>query len=173
MASKYRYMSAVGQINDMACWAASLKWWYKAVMSITPSQTKLWDRYKGMRDAYGGMPDAAIQHIIGENAMVTVPYTSATSFTAAEVQTLLYFGPIFTAYTESGTHKKHVNVIYELIGSGEWAEVRAMEPQAEKGSGSAWIGKHQRKSLSDFNMLGTVYAGVSRSAFMEVALAEG
>jgi hypothetical protein len=173
MASKYRYISAVGQINDMACWAASLKWWYKAVLSITPSQTKLWDRYKGMRDSFGGMPDHSMQHIINENAMTTIPYSNATWFTAAEVENLLYFGPIFTAYTESGTWKKHVNVIYELIGSGEYAEVMAMEPQAASGSGGAWIGKHQRKTLSDFNMLGSVYAGVNRKAFQEVALATG
>lgn len=173
MGTKYSQFSAVGQINDMACWAASLKWWYKAVKSISASQTKLWDRYKGMRDSHGGIPDAAMQHIINENGMVMIPFSDARNFTAAELGDLLWFGPVYVAYTESGTHKRHVNVIYELLGSDAWAEVRVMEPQATKKSGSGWIGKHQKKSLSDFNMIGSVYAGVERSAFMEVALATG
>ncbi len=172
MARDYTKVSPVGQINDKACWAASLKWWYKAVKALSTSQTKLWNRYKHLRSTDGGMPDSPMQHIINANEMIVIPFSNAETFTPEELQQLLWFGPVYTAYTESGTHKKHVNVIYGLTSTDPWAEVLVMEPQAKKGSGSGWIGKHQRKSISDFNMIGSVYAGVDRAAFTEVALAE-
>lgn len=170
MGSRYRYVGAVGQINEMACWAASMKWWYKAVLSITPSQTKLWDRYKGMRDSFGGMPDYAMEHIIGENAMVVFKYSNPASFDASEVKSLLRYGPLYVAYTESGTHKKHVNVMYEIDGETAWANVRVMEPQARLNSdGVSYSGKHESKSISDFNMLGTVYVGAYKKKVIEYA----
>lgn len=166
MASKYRYIGAVGQINDMACWAASLKWWYKAVMSINASQTKLWDFYKHLREPQGGMPDNAIKQIIRENAMTLIEFTNANALGSAELSWLLGYGPVYIAYTESGTRKRHVNVIYEMTGDdSSYCEVRAMEPQAsDKGDGT-WKGLHQRKPINDFNMMGSIWAGVSKAAF--------
>ena len=55
--SKYSAIPPVGQINDMACWAACLKWWYKAEMSINASQTALWDLYKGLELPQGDPQD--------------------------------------------------------------------------------------------------------------------
>ena len=165
MANKFTYISPVGQINHMACWAACLKWWYKAVRSITPSQTKLWDRYKHLRDPLGGMTVSGIEHIIRENSMFMVPFADATTFTPQEVDRLLGFGPIYTAYTETGrSAKRHVNVIYGITSTDPWAEVLVMEPQAKKGSGSGWIGRHKKRSLSEFNLSESVYAGVDRLA---------
>lgn len=167
MSNKYRQISAVGQINDMACWAASMTWWYKAMLSYTPSQTKLWERYKHLRDSLGGMTVAGIEHIIRENGMVFFSYSNATRFTPAEVSRLLAFGPIYTAYTETGRQvKRHVNVIYGITSSDPWAEVLVMEPQAKKGDGNSWKGAHQRRSLSDFNLSESVYVGVDRCAYM-------
>ena len=163
MAIDYKQISPVGQINDMACWAACLKWWYKAAMSITPSQTKLWDRYKHMRDELGGMTVAGIEHIVRDNAMVFGSFLNATAFTPEEVSRLLEYGPIYTAYTGTGKHnKRHVNVIYGITSTDPWAEVLVMEPQAKKGDGKAWKGAHKRRSLSDFNLSESVYVGVKR-----------
>ncbi len=165
MGSKYRNISSVGQINDMACWAASLKWWYKAAMSITPSQTKLWDRYKHLREPLGGMTDSGIKHIIRENAMMLVEYPDAKNFSVADAQWLVGYGPVFIAYTIGYNNKRHVNVIYEATGNSDYAEVRAMEPQAESIGGGAWRGAHMKKPINEFNAAGSIWAGVLRTAF--------
>lgn len=167
MASKHRYIKAVGQQNDMACWAACLKWWYRAAMSINPSQDKLWERYKGLREPLGGMSDSGMEHIIGENAMKCLVYRNVSEFDAYRVKNLLALGPIYIAYTGTGKQLKHVNVIYELIGDGPWAEVRVMEPQAVENGDGTWTGEHQLKSLSDYNMQGTIYAGVSKKNYQK------
>lgn len=164
MAKKYRYVDAVGQMNDMACWAACLKWWYRAQKGINASQVKLWDRYKHLRDGLGGMTVAGIEHIIRENGMFLTSYRDATGFTPGEVSRLLAFGPIYTAYTETGREaKRHVNVIYGITSTDPWAEVLVMEPQAKKGSGDAWKGVHKKRSLSEFNLSESVYVGVDRT----------
>ena len=166
MATNYTQISPVGQINSMACWAACLKWWYKAAMSITPSQTKLWDRYKHLRDSLGGMTVTGLEHIVRENAMTFISFPNASSFTPEKVQALLASGPIYTGYTENNKEaKRHVNVIYGITSSEPWAEVLVMEPQAKASGEGWWYGKHQRKSLSDFNMSESVYVGVHRENF--------
>lgn len=111
------------------------------------------------------MPDSAIKHIISENAMTFVGYTNATNFGFEDLKWLLSYGPVYIAYTESGTQKRHVNVIYEASGDSDYAEVRAMEPQAVSKGGGAWYGKHLKKPINDFNLLGSIWAGVSRKAF--------
>jgi len=165
--SKYRYIPAVKQINNMACWAASLKWWYKAAMSISASQQKLFDLYKARATQQGGMPDADMKYIIGQNGMQLIEFPIATGFTFGKVRDLLMCGPIFTAYTESYSSRRHVNVIYEVKGSEDYAEVRAMEPQAFNKSGSSWDGKHMTKPLTDFNLIGSVWAGVNRGNYYD------
>ena len=162
--SKYSNTAAVGQINDMACWAACLKWWYKAEMSINASQTALWDLYKHLELPQGGMSDTGIQHIISQNAMKSLPFLQATDFTAARVAELLNSGAIYTAYSRTGDQKKHVNVIYKIVDADSaWASVWVMEPQfSSKGDGT-WRGKREKRSLSDYNMQGSVYAGVRRT----------
>lgn len=170
MAKKYSHIDPVGQINDMACWAACLKWWQKAVHSITNSQTKIWDRYKHLRDPLGGMPVAGIQQIVRENGMILHTYHNAANFTPKEVSALLTFGPIYTAYTETGKAKRHVNVIYGITSTEPWADVLVMEPQAKKGKNGGWIGKHRRRSLSDLNMLESVYTGVCLNRYVDAAI---
>jgi hypothetical protein len=165
MGSKYRYINAVGQINNMACWAASLKWWYKAAMSIHPSQKKLWDHYKHLRDSFGGMPDPAMKTIIRENAMTLVEYANATNFGITDLQWLLSYGPVYIAFTEAGTNRRHVNVIYEAWGNDDYAEVRAMEPQARDNGDGTWKGEHQKKPINNYNLSGSIWAGVLKSAF--------
>ena len=165
MGTKYTQISAVGQINKMACWAAGLKWWYTAAMSITPSQTKLYNLYKGLATQQGGMTDAGMKHIIGQNGMQLIEYPDATKFTWEKVRDLLCSGPIYTAYTESGTQKRHVNVIYGLSGDGSWASVNVMEPQAHPAGDGSFVGKHLSKPVNDFNLIGSVWAGVHRENY--------
>jgi hypothetical protein len=134
-------------------------------MSINASQTKLWDHYKHLRDPLGGMTDSGMKHIIRENAMALVEYPDATRLELSDLEWLLGYGPVLIAYTTSFSNKRHVNVIYEVSGNADYAEVRAMEPQAtDKGSG-VWSGAHQKKPINEFNMAGSIWAGVLRTAF--------
>lgn len=165
--AKYRNIPAVTQINDMACWAASLKWWYKAAMSINASQTKLWDRYKARATQQGGLPDADMKFLINENGMKLHEFANAQNFTFDKVRDLLMCGPIFIAFTELGTNKRHVNVIYEVSGDSSWADVRAMEPQWRSHSGADWKGKHISRGLADYNSIGSIWAGIHRGNFQE------
>ncbi|MBL8181821.1 MAG: hypothetical protein JNL64_09465 [Blastocatellia bacterium] len=165
--SKYRNIPAVRQINDMACWAASLKWWYKAAYSINASQTKLWDRYKHRATQQGGMPDADMKFIIRENGMFLHEFPTASSFTFDKVRDLLMCGPIYIAFTELGTNKRHVNVIYEVSGDSSWADVRAMEPQYRPHTGADWKGKHISRGLADYNTVGSIWAGVHRDNYYD------
>jgi len=164
---KYRNIPAVKQINDMACWAASLKWWYKAAMSINASQTALWNRYKSRATQQGGMPDADMKSIIRENGMHLHEFQTASSFTYDKVRDLLMCGPILIAFTEFGSSKRHVNVIYEVSGDSTWADVRAMEPQFRAVSNGPWTGKHISRGLTDYNSLGSVWAGVHRGNYTD------
>ena len=168
MSKNYNHIPAVGQINNMACWAASLKWWYKAVLSINASQTALWDRYQGLQTTLGGMTSGGIRHIISENAMYLVDYSNASAFTIEEAKRLLGCGPIYIAYTESGTQKRHVNVIYKATGNSDYAEVHVMEPQAKNKGNGKWGGKLMTKPLNDFNLIGTIHCGVLRTAALGI-----
>ena len=165
--SKYRHIPAVKQMNDMACWAASLKWWYKASMSINASQTALWDRYKAKATQQGGMPDADMKFIIRENGMHLHEFPTASSFNYETVRDLLMCGPVYTAFTETATNKRHVNVIYEIVGDSSWADIRVMESQHRQVSGGDWSGKHLSRGLADINSSGSVWAGVNRSSYNE------
>lgn len=168
MAKNYRYVSAIGQINEMACWAACMTWWYKAIHGYTPSQQKLWDRYKHLELPAGGMSDAGMIHMIRENGMLCETYPNASSFTVPVIKERLKYSPVYTAYREAGTGKKHVNVIYGASGESSWAEVRVMEPQAElTGDGVSYKGRHEKKSLSDFNLIGTVFIGSLKPSFWD------
>jgi len=159
MANKYRYMSAVGQLDPMACWAACLKWWLKAVKSVNKSQKGLIGKYNHLTDEFGGMPDSAIQHIITDNGMLREAFFNASDFTVDAIKARLAYSPIYTAYTETPTNKKHVNVIYDVSGTGSSARVWTMEPEFETNDDFTAKGKHLQKPLSDFNALGTVYIG--------------
>ncbi|HMT09847.1 MAG TPA: papain-like cysteine protease family protein [Pyrinomonadaceae bacterium] len=161
----YRSIPAVRQINDMACWAASLKWWYKAAMSINASQTKLWDRYKARATQQGGLPDGDMKHLIRENGMKLLEFQTASTFTYSKILNLLLCGPIYIAFTELGTNKRHVNVIYGITGSDAWADVSAMEPQWRPHTGADWKGKHISRGLADYNTVGSIWAGVHREAY--------
>lgn len=170
--SKYRNISAVGQINNMACWAACLKWWYRSSMSINASQTTLYNMYKNLATQENGMTDSGMKHVIRQNGMELLEYGAASEFTWDRVKKLLNYGPIYTAYTETqaekdGSIKRHVNVIYEINGDGPWADVRVMEPQASEAGGGAFKGKHLTRSLSNYNIVGSVWAGVHREKYFK------
>lgn len=160
MATNYLHIPAVGQLDEYACWAACLKWWYKAAKNLKKSQTKLIGKYNYLTDDFGAMSDDAIEFVIVDNDMYPHSLSNASAFTAAELASMLRFGPVYCAYTETSTQKKHCNVIYELLDAGSNApRVRVMEPQHIQNDDLTYRGEHQLKPLSDFNRFGSVYCG--------------
>lgn len=159
MAKNYLHVPAIGQLDPYACWAACLKWWYKATKTITKSQRKLIDKYNHLSDEFGAMGTDAIEFIIVDNGMYPFTPSRASDLTVSELQKMLGWGPVYIAYTETSSRKKHVNVIYELLGSESLPMVRVMEPQAVQNADWSYKGLHQIKRLSEFNRLDTVYCG--------------
>lgn len=159
MAKNYLHIPAVGQLDAMACWAACLKWWYKAAKSITKSQTKLIDKYNYLTDEYGAMQPSEIEQIIVDNNMYIEVHDNARDFTPEVVKQRLSYGPLYVAFTETSSHGRHVNVIYGISGTGSSARVSVMEPQARENPDLTWKGEHQIKFLSEFNTYGSVFYG--------------
>jgi hypothetical protein len=159
MAKNYLHISAVGQLTPTACWAACLKWWLISTRSIKKTQTSILKKYDYLTDDAGRMTYDGMECLIVDNNMYIENHANATSFTSDVVKGLLKFGPIFTAFTETSLQRSHVNIIYGIEGSGNAAKVSVMEPQAVEVDGWKWQGRHQKKSLSEFNRLGEVILG--------------
>lgn len=160
MRANYNHISPVGQLDAMACWAACLKFWYKAAMSVSKSQKKIIAKYAHLADEYDGMSNDMIVQIITDSPMYIESYKPASIFTAATVADGLRFGPVYIAYTETSSMTRHVNVIHGLIGTGPNARVNVMEPQVTEKADLTWTGAHQVKFLSEFNQHGEIFLGV-------------
>lgn len=159
MAKNYLHIPAVGQLDAMACWAACLKWWFRATKSINKSQRKLIDKYNYLTDEWGAMQPSEIEQIIVDNNMYIEVHDNAQDFTAEVVAQRLSYGPLYVAYTETSSQTKHVNVIYNITGTGSNARVSVMEPQVSENPDLTWRGAHQLKFLSEFNKVGSVHFG--------------
>ena len=68
--------------------------------------------------------------IVDHNMYIEV-HDRASTFTSKVVKDLLRFGPLYTAYTETSTGQRHVNVIHGITGSGGGAQLTVMEPQED------------------------------------------
>jgi hypothetical protein len=159
MTKNYLHIPAIGQLDAMACWAACLKWYYKAARSITKSQRKLIDKYNYLTDEWGAMQPSEIEQIIVDCNMYIEVHDKASDFTAEVVAQRLSYSPLYVAYTESSSQTRHVNVIYGIMGAGANARVKVMEPQARENPDLTWTGEHQVKFLSEFNRFGSVHFG--------------
>lgn len=159
MAKNYLYIPAVGQLDNMACWAACLKWWYKAARSITKSQRKLIDKYNYLTDDYGAMGDDAMERLIELNKMKKRVFQPASRFSGDALWDYLKKGPVFVAFTETQFQSKHVNVIYDIFGTASDPQVWVMEPQAKENPDLSYRGEHAIKPLREFNQMGTVIIG--------------
>ena len=158
MAKNYLHIPAVGQRDDKACWAACLKWWYKAARNISKSQKKLIDKYNYLTDEYGAMDEQGMERLIELNKMKKHVFTMASLFTPEALWEHLKKGPVFVAFTESQYMMKHVNVIYDMAGISN-VTVSVMEPQASENADLTYNGEHTIKRLTEFNQFGMVIVG--------------
>ena len=165
--ASYLNIPAEGQIDPTLCWAASLKWWMKAVKNTSVKQSTLRDRHYKMWSDDGTLSDQAIQNLIRNKryGLTLESFLNATTFTSTSLREHLDYSPVYIAFTETSSGSKHVNVIYGMTGTGNNAQLSVMEPQADTilddtgfDSGK-YIGKHQTKPLSEFNTFGSVYVG--------------
>lgn len=159
MAKNYLHIKAVGQLDPFSCWAACLKWWLKATRSIKKSQRSIINKYDHMTDQDGAITYDGVEWLIVDNNMYIENHKRASTFTSSVVRDLLRFGPIFTAYTDTILQMSHVNIIYDIEGSGNSARLSVMEPQAVQKADWSYQGKHEKKPLSQFNQLGEVILG--------------
>lgn len=168
MAKKnYLHIPAIGQIDPTLCWAASLSWWLKAAKSRNIPQETLRDRHYQMWDDDGTLSDQAMKDLITDNryGMKLHQFLNATTLTSATLQQHLEKGPVYIAYKEASSLKKHVNVILGCRDIDGTAWVVAMEPQSQAKMdefnlpSGVYNGKHEAKKLSEFNTIGTIFMG--------------
>jgi hypothetical protein len=159
MRANYNHLTPIGQLDAMACWAACLKFWYRAARGISKSQRRIIDKYNYLTDDWGAMQIPEIELLIVDCDMYIEVCSKPSDFNAELVRQRLSYGPLYVAYTETSTHKKHVNVIHGISGSGSAARVNVMEPQVTENPDLTWKGAHQIKSLSEFNTHGSVHFG--------------
>lgn len=158
MAKNYLHIPAVGQLDDKACWAACLKWWYRATKSVTKSQRKLIDKYNYLTDEWGAMGYASMERLIERNHMTKEVFHNASQFTPDALWKHLKKGPVFVAFTETQYAMKHVNVVYDMAGISS-VSLYVMEPQAFEKPDLSYAGEHTIKNINQFNQMGSVIVG--------------
>ena len=123
--TNYATIPPVGQFDDMACWAACLTWWLRAVRGGRPSwsQTQVLAEYTRHCDDDGSFPPDAIRRVWTADTRLRV---SAGTFNSQS-----YWGsglpmgdpPVMIGFVHpsAGTH---MNVLFNQRGR----TVQAMEP---------------------------------------------
>jgi hypothetical protein len=124
---KYGYKATppVGQNDNMACWAACLSWWLKAMKEGRPawSQNQIIVEYDKHTDAEGGFPPKKLVEVFSKDQRLKI---SAGFFDPHKYRsTDLPLGdkPVIIAFKhpQAGTH---MNVIFGQLNR----QVIAMEP---------------------------------------------
>lgn len=156
----YRGVRAERQVSGIACWAACMKWWLKAVRSIKKSQTWFLNNTPG-RTNHGGMSEEGMKNFIKSQGL-NFDHPNSMDFTVAKLKEHLKHSPLFVAYVKDDL-TWHVNVIYdifdEVAGSIErYTRVQVMEPQFFTGA-DEWTGEHTVKSLGDYTWFGPCMIG--------------
>ncbi len=156
----YRSIRAERQVSGVACWAACMKWWLKAVRSVRKSQNWFLNNTPG-RTPHGGLSETGMKAFI-KSEKLNVDEPPSMQFTVARLKDHLSYSPLFVAYVKDDL-SLHVNVIYEIVseqaGSLErYTQVRVMEPQSFSGDGD-WKGEHVIKNLGDYTWFGPCMIG--------------
>lgn len=155
MGSRYRYVKSEGQDDKNACWAASLVWWLKATNKGLYEQWDLMssDEYSGLWSGTGGngtVSESGIMTIVTDKrwGMSHQKLEIGSQLDAAVLKAHLNFGPVYIGYKDIVSNGNHVNVIYDIFGDDQYAQVSVMEPGFHKKSNGKFNGKHLTRSLS-------------------------
>lgn len=130
MSKKYKSIKPVRQIDDMACWAASLEWWLKYMSPKYPvsSQLDLMAEFSSetyypedMDDPnFGGLSDSGMLNILNASRFnLGTAYKNGPSVTFEYLSEKLKNGPAIVAFldwvacsaTPGDTRLNHVNIV--------------------------------------------------------------
>lgn len=162
MAKNYKAIPAVGQLDSTACWAACMKWWYWAAKGVKLKQRYILDMYVHLWEPDGTLSEASIETVMDDSrwGMKKKVFTSPSGLTVVGLKDRLSWGPVYLGHTETSSAKKHVNVIYGIENpDASNPTLLVMEPQAKEKSDGSYKGEHQKKLLSEYNVLGSLYVG--------------
>jgi len=164
MPANFSHLSPVRQFDDYSCWAASLKFWYKAAHNKYKSQTGLLDKFNHLSDDDGSMGELGLIHIMGACNMYPSLADPASQFSGEEVRNILAnYGPILVAYKSSSSRFKHVVVLHGIDEAGAMPYVHVMDPGAHFDQGTQkYVGRHVYKKLSEYNWFDKVIYGRKR-----------
>ena len=120
MPKDYTNVSPVGQFDRMACWAACLSWWLKAVSGGRPplSQAQLIAEFDYLCDDDGGLPPSKFKNNVCKDARFNI---SMGYFTASKyVHTGLPIAdePVIIVYNYPTVGGTHMNVIFDKQRQG-------------------------------------------------------
>ncbi|MBX3500086.1 MAG: hypothetical protein KF889_11620 [Alphaproteobacteria bacterium] len=123
--NNYKSVPAIGQFDRMACWAACLAWWLKAVKDGRPSwtQSQVISEYDKHTEADGGFNPQTLIDVFKNDSRLKI---SAGVFKTSQYRGRgLPLGdkPVMIAYNhpQAGTH---MNVLFGQVNR----DVIAMEP---------------------------------------------
>lgn len=167
----YKQLHAVGQNDETTCWAASLEWWIRAHNIGNLIQDDLAGDYLLMRGDGGTLNMDGIIQLMEDPrwSMQRYVYYSGAQLNATKMKALLASGPVYFGYWSPKLQSNHVNVIYDISGSGSHAKVWAMEPHATAigGGDSGYRGAHKHRYLTAYTsrevQVGVIKNGSSSS----------
>jgi hypothetical protein len=166
MAINYKHFHPVGQYDENTCWAACLEWWIRAQNLGNLVQDDLAADYLLTRGDGGSLNMNGIVQLMEDPrwGMQRYVYYSGAQLTADGMKSLLAAGPAYVAYYSPRLKSNHVNVIYDISGSGSHAKVWAMEPHDREISGDdpGYYGAHKHRHLSAYTT-GQVQVGILKS----------
>ena len=130
MASLYRTVPAMGQIDKFSCWAACLAWWLKAVKDGRPSwsQTQIIAEYNKYCDDDGGFPPEKILEVWPKDNRLKI--SGGVFKTAAYRFARMPLGekPVIIAFNYPTIGGTHMNVLFDYSSQMNARNVAAMEP---------------------------------------------
>ncbi len=164
----YKQIQPVGQYDENTCWAASLEWWIRAHNLGNVIQDDLAGDYLLMRGDGGSLNMDGIVQLMEDPrwCMQRYVYYSGTVLTADRMKSLLATGPVYFAYYSNKLQSNHVNVIFDISGSGSHAKVWAMEPHSRKMPGAdevGYYGAHKHRYLSAYTTR-EVQVGIAKNS---------
>ncbi len=167
MASRYRNFKSEGQDDKNACWAACLVWWLRATNKRKIEQWEIMsdDQYSDLwnpqQGGDGTIQEAGMSKVVkdGRWQMDYEKVENAKNFSYATLSSHLAYGPVYIGYKDLVSNGNHVNVIYNLFGPEQYAQVSVMEPGHKKKSNGKFEGKHLTRSLNYYRNSGIIILG--------------
>jgi hypothetical protein len=148
MSVNYRNIPPVGQFDRMACWAACLAWWLKAVGDGRPqwNQTQVIAQFTANCDDDGGFPPVRFRDVVNRDGRLRM---SAGFFPTSRMRDRIPISdtPVIIGYNYPVVGGTHMNVIFGQADGQVWC----MEPfHPYPGSDGQRTGLMTQRPISHF-----------------------